>query len=135
MKTRRWAVGLSPLILASAAAAGEQCNDLLGNGTIAVFSTQDASSQCIVVPSPPTQITFYVCARLEGASAPGMTGAEFRVETDHPIPPGFLSVTRSPLANVDLGTLIVGPGEFGGVNIAFPSCQAGPVVLLYSVNV
>jgi hypothetical protein len=137
MSKRRWALGFAPLVFASAAAAGEPCNDLLGNGTIAVFSSQAATSQCIVVPDQPVQIDFYVCAVLDGNSSPGITGASFRVEVSSGLQDGFWTATPNPNANITQGTLLARPGELGGVNIAFPSCQgsqAGDVILLYSVN-
>jgi len=51
-------VGLALLVFASAAAAGEECNNLFGRGWIAVYSSHAMASQCIVVPSPPGQIAF-----------------------------------------------------------------------------
>ena len=57
-----------------------------------------------------------------------MTGAEFRVE---PFDLDWITtVTRNPFSSVAIGNPIA-----GGCNIAFPSCQAPPSVLLYTIRV
>jgi hypothetical protein len=73
--------------------------------------------------------TWYIIGLLGGASAGGITGAEFRQDGT---PAGwFMTPTANPLAN-----LTIGSPTAGGANSAFPDCQqgAGGLVLLYTVG-
>ena len=107
----------------------------------ACFPATDARSSSIVVSFTPdgfdctatvpanTPVTWYLVAILGGdAAGNGITGAEFRQVST----PGgwFVNAIPNPAAVVNIGNPI-GPN---GANIAFPSCQTGPSVLLYTVT-
>jgi hypothetical protein len=76
-------------------------------------------------------VTFYIHAVLGGdAAAGGITGAEFRVDNVPTSGEGwFVTPTANAASNVAIGNPIA-----GGCNIAFPSCQTGSAVLLYTVS-
>ena len=95
--------------------------------SIGVFFAADASD-CDGTAVPFTPFTTYVIAILGGdAAVGGITGAEFRL--DGIDPSWFNTVTPSPASNVSIGNPIT-----GGVNLAFPSCQGGSLVLLYTIQ-
>jgi hypothetical protein len=97
--------------------------------SIGVFFTNDASD-CDFNNAPNAPITWYIIAILGGdGAANGITGAEF---SEPGIPAGwFVSPSPNPAANVNL---IHANGIGTGANIAFPSCQTGSMVLLYTLS-
>jgi hypothetical protein len=77
----------------------------------------------------------FIVATLEGQTAGGMTGAEFRIDG---MPEDWLVfVTPNPAANVTLGNPFRVLGTTHRANIVFPSCAPGTDgrVLLYTVVV
>src|SRR5262249_29882060 len=79
--------------------------------------------------------TLFVLARLEGRTAIGMTGAEFRVAG---IPDDWVVLgTPNPDANIVLGDPFHDAGGVRRGNIAFSSCTMGNngLVLLYTAVV
>jgi hypothetical protein len=116
MKLRAIALALAITLAAGAASAA----------SIGIFF-DTAGTDCDYTVGMYQPINFYVMAVLGGASADGITGAEFRVLNW----PGswFANIAANPAANTVLGNL------WNGTNIAFPACQpgAGGLVLLYSV--
>ena len=105
-----------------------------GNGLIGIFTdltaTQTSATFAIGVPR-----TLYIVARLEGETASGIAGAEFRVDG---LPAGWMAyVTPAPEANVTLGDPFQITGVGHRANIAFPYCVLGTneCVLLYTVIV
>lgn len=95
--------------------------------SIGVFFAPDASD-CDGTAAPFTPFFTYVIALLGGdAAAGGITGAEFRL--DGISPAWFNTVTPNPAANVTIGNPTT-----GGCNIAFPTCQGGGSVLLYTIQ-
>ncbi len=95
--------------------------------SIGVFFAPDGSD-CDGVATPLVQFTVYVGAVLGGdAGAAGMTGAEFKLTGADPA--WLTTVTPSPAANLALGNPVS-----GGCNIAFPGCEPGPFVPLYTIQ-
>jgi len=94
--------------------------------SIGVFFAADGSS-CTGTVANFTQANYFVGAILGGdAAAAGITGAEFRLDG---VNPGwFTTATAGAGSNLALG----GPTT-GGCNIAWPTCQTGSFVLLYSI--
>ena len=103
------------------AGAGVQAND----GSIAVY-LDDAGTQCEGnINGGAVFGSIYM--NLAGATATGITGVEFRVDNSSPSS-YMVSGSASPDAN-----LVIGDPFFLGVNEAFPTCQAGPRVKLFSL--
>jgi hypothetical protein len=95
--------------------------------SIGIFFAADASD-CDATHASFSSLEMYVIALLSGdAAVDGITGAEFRLDG---VPSDwFHSVTYNPAASVSLGNPLT-----GGCNIGFPTCQPGPMVLLYTIN-
>ena len=95
--------------------------------SIGVFFAPDGSD-CDGIAAAGSPFTLYVGAVLGGdAAAGGITGAEFRL--DGVDPAWSRVISPSPAANLSLGNPIG-----GGCNIAFPACQPGPYVHLYTIE-
>jgi len=95
---------------------------------IEIAQFADGSSCYMPMIPPGGSGTAYIYVILAGAVSGGITGAEFAILG---MPPEMMvSVTPNPASNVTLGN------PFGtGCNIAFPTCQTGPlIVLLYTVH-
>ena len=89
-----------------------------------------AGNDCDFTTTAFTPFTCYVLVLLGGDPAvAGITGAEFQL-TGLADPSLVATVTPNPAANLSLGNPLA-----GGCNIAFPGCQTGPVVLLYTLSV
>ena len=113
---------IASLVIAVALASGASAQ------SIGVFF-DPAGASCATTQLPNTSGTMYILAALGGASAGGLTGAEFRVDN---FPSSwFANVTPNPAANLVLGNPLQ-----GGCNIAFPTCQIGMtgIVTLYTVQ-
>jgi len=109
-----------PLVLCLAAGGA-------GASSIGVFFAPDGSD-CDGSAGAFMPFLTYFGAVLGGdAAATGITGAEFRVDGYDPA--WFNTVTQAPGSNLSLGNPIQ-----GGANIAFPTCQTGSFVLLYTVQ-
>jgi hypothetical protein len=103
----------------------------LGIGTanassIGIYFAADGSD-CDFTAAAFQQFTWYVLVHTYGdAAVDGITSAEFRVDG---VPASwFNNIAANPAANTVLGNL------FTGTNIAFPVCQPGPWILLYTVS-
>lgn len=95
--------------------------------SIGVFFAPDGSD-CDATAAPFAPFLTYIGAVLGGdAAGPGITGAEFRCDGFDPS--WFNTVTPNPASSLALGNPIA-----GGCNIAFPGCQSGSFVLLYTVQ-
>jgi hypothetical protein len=104
--------------LASPALGQPYCStDNIGNGSIGLFADLVASNTCISIP-PGTGGSIYVFAMLDGETADGIIGAEFRVEVSN-ITGIFANWIANPAANVVLGS----PLDGVGTTMAFPNCQ------------
>lgn len=88
-----------------------------GNGYIGVFGDAAGTIRCMQAPAG-VPITLYVVAKTTGASAGGITGAEFRVEFMNPT--GYYIDYHAPQDALALGN----PLDPVGINLAFPSCRA-----------
>jgi hypothetical protein len=97
--------------------------------SIGVFFAADASD-CDFTQDAAGPITWYIVAVLDGDHASsGIVAAEF---SQRGTPTGwFMNWAPSSLANVNL---ISGAGIVNGTTIAFPTCQTGAIVLLYTVS-
>jgi hypothetical protein len=97
--------------------------------SIGIFA-DPGSSSCNI--SGASVITFYVNVIGAGALSPaGVTGAEFRLDVPWgPADAAGVFETPNPAATVNVGSSIL-----TGKNIAFPSCQGGPSIGLYTVTV
>jgi hypothetical protein len=129
MRFSSWFVTVAVLVCAGAAsmAAG-------GDGIIGVYAdltaTQTTATFAVGVPR-----TLFIVARLEGETAAGASGAEFRIDG---LPADwFVYVTPNPTASVVLGHPFRESGGVRRANIAFPWCAAvtDGRVLLYTVVV
>ncbi len=108
------------------------------SSAIIFSSTADGSGSSCVGPftSFPATSTLYVLATTYGLQSGGITGAEFSItglEGLLGIPPAgkyMMSATPSPAA-----TAVLGDPLAGGVNIAYPECQTGGFVLLYTLQI
>jgi hypothetical protein len=103
------------------ASAAVQAND----GSIAVY-LDAAGTQCEgnINGAP---VTGSIFLNLAGATAGGITGAEFRVDNSDP---NAYSVSSSPSPDV---TIALGNPFVLGCNVSFQDCQVGPRVPLYSL--
>lgn len=95
--------------------------------SIGVFFAPDGSD-CDGTATPGVPFTVYIGAVLGGdAAAGGIFGAELSLDG---CDPAWLAiVTPAPTSNLALGNPVL-----GGCNIAFPSCQPGPFVPLYTIQ-
>ena len=133
-------VAAMTLCLASAALA----QPYPSNGFIGLYGDAPGTQCCFNAPGG-APANFYLWATLGGATASGISGAEFRMVFSQDISAlGFFQGFVSPVA----GSLILGNafdftinadgagGAAEGMNIAFPECQAGTGgrVFLGSVN-
>lgn len=95
--------------------------------SIGVFFAPDGSD-CDGTAVPGVPFTVYIGAVLGGdAAAGGITGAEFSMGGSDPA--WIATVTPSAASYFALGN-----PAYGGCNIAFPSCQPGPFVPLYTIQ-
>jgi hypothetical protein len=133
-------LALAVVCVASAASA----QPYPANGYIGVFSDVAGTQCCSTIPLfAPT--TLHVMAFLGGATAPGISGAEFRLEfSQSPTMAGSVSFSASPTASLTIGNpLDFTPnqdppmGQAEGLNIAWNMCQGtgGGGVLVGDVNV
>jgi len=125
--TSRFATAVAIALLGSGAARAS-------DGIIGVYgdltATQRNATFSLGVPR-----TLFIVAQLEGLTASGMTGAEFRVEG---LPEDWtVFATPNPAAPVALGDPFRVVNGVHRANIAFPSCTFGTEgrVLLYTVVV
>ena len=95
--------------------------------SIGIFFDPQGASCSATIPSGGTG-TMFIMSVLGGGVAGGTTGAEFRVDG---FPSAwFANIVPSPASNLQIGSPLSGVG----CNIAFPMCQTGSVVLLYTVS-
>lgn len=95
------------------------------DGYIGVFSDAAGTQCCATIPGF-TSGTLYVIAKLNGATANGITGAEFRLVFPGGTAGYFL--TWNALADVPLGTPLppANPDDPYGVNLAYSACKPDP---------
>jgi hypothetical protein len=107
-----------------------------------VFADAEGTQCCATVPAfMPT--TLYVVGFLAGQTAPGITGAEFRLEfSENPAGAAAISFTADPSSAVAIGNPLdftpgSDPAEPGveGLNIAWQMCQAGPRIPVGTLSV
>ena len=101
-----------------------------GDGYIGIYADAAGTLPCTTVP-PMSGTTLYVIAKLQGASASGISGAEFRVEVESPA--GWSFSYTAPPANVVMGN----PLDGSGLRIAFGECRVpeGGQVAMGSISV
>ncbi len=93
--------------------------------SIGLFGDPSGAS-CNLVVNPGVAGTGFLIA-IPGGPVTGITGAEFRVAG---LPGGWFAIsTPNPASNLSLGDPFT-----TGANIAFPTCQAGGPVTLYTVT-
>ncbi len=125
-------VGVCTALLGSAAAAPPS------NGYIGAFGDA-AGTACCVTLNAAGNGRLYVFAVTGGASAAGITGAEFKVSVE-PAAPG-VNFTWNPAVGVTVSNgNLMDNGSGGGIYVSFGNCQsvtglAGDKVLLGSVHV
>jgi len=96
--------------------------------SISVYSAPDGTN-CNFNTAAFTPFSIYVIAILGGdAAGGGITGAELRLTNVDSA--WFNTVVANPAANLTLGS----PIDATGGNIAFPSCQTGGQITLYTIN-
>lgn len=95
------------------------------DGYIGVYADA-AGTQCCAPIGSFTSGTLYVIAKLNGATANGITGAEFRLVFPGGTTGYFL--TWTPQADVPIGNPIPGanPSDPYGCNLAFSTCRPDP---------
>ena len=101
---------------------GASTQALAGDGYIGIYADSNATEYCLNIP-PFTGRILYVIGRLSGATAPGITGCEFRIEVTNPT--GWVISYSPPAADLILGNpLDTQPGvaDSSGVSIVFDSC-------------
>jgi hypothetical protein len=103
------------------------CADATQNGTIAVSASAGNVDGCIAAP-PFTAVGATVVALLDGTSATGITGADFRIELSNPA--GYLfQWTPSAALNVTLGSPLDetpdNAADPRGAVLGFSACQIG----------
>jgi hypothetical protein len=104
------------------------------NGSIGIFADPAGEDATLLLPQG-IPATLYIVARLEGDTAMGMLGAEFRITG---MPDSWaVSSTPNPLAAVTLGNPFQPVNNVWRANIAFGSCMGteDSTVVLYTVNV
>jgi len=87
-----------------------------GDGYIGIYSDAAGTLPCTTVP-PLSGTTLYVIAKLEGASAAGISGAEFRIQVGNAA--GWSFSYTAPPANIVMGN----PLDGSGLRIAFGECR------------
>src|SRR5262245_42121887 len=87
-----------------------------GNGYVGVFGDATGTIRCMQAP-PGIPTTLYVVAKTAGATANGITGAEFRIEFQNPS--GYYLTYSAPTGSTVLGD----PLSSTGYNISFSSCH------------
>jgi len=129
MKTILFLLCLGGSALLTCLPAGAQTND----GYIGIYADQSGQSPCASVPQG-TGVNLYILATLAGATAGGITGAEFRIEVTDPS--GWFISYNAPTGTTQLGSpLDLAPenlADGSGMNIAFSNCQqdsSGKVLL------
>jgi len=109
--------------MAANAALGAPDSVAPAAGTIGVYADSAGTQPCATVDQ---FATLYVIAHVEGASAPGITGAEFRIEVEHPSGWTF-AYSAPPDAEIRMGNPIdldpQKPDGGSGVRIAFAACR------------
>lgn len=122
MWKRRWVAIGAMLLLTNARA-------FASNGNIGLFFGPSAATCQQILPCGQTSV-IYVYALLEGASLPGINGAEYKVQigVDDLPDPGWIFVeTFDPLAVVVGGAFTPedGAATLRGVGVLWPTCQMG----------
>ncbi len=108
------------------------------NGYIGVFGDAAGTDCCVTLnKSGNGKLSVYMVTG--GASAAGITGAEYKVTVEPPAPDAFIHWTPAPAANVSVGHP-VDNGSGGGNFVSFKSCQtstglSGDKVFLGSLHV
>jgi hypothetical protein len=106
------------------------------DGYVGVYGDA-AGTQCCMTVAPFAMGTLHVIAKLNGQTAAGITGAEFRLEFSNAAG-YFLTLTPNPLANLVLGNPTddnpAANDQNKGVNLAFPTCQPDPIAAQLSLG-
>jgi hypothetical protein len=114
----------APLSLTAILGLASQGHAQTGDGYVGVFADSAGTISCATVP-PYTGAVLYVYAVTNGASASGLTGAEFRIEVSHPQGWSLNYMAPSAATTVLGNALDKEPGITNnkGVNLAFAECQ------------
>jgi len=124
----------SALLAILASNAKAQTND----GYVGIYRDAAGLLPCATVPQQ-SGTTLYVIAKTAGASANGITGAEFRIEVTNPTG-WFFSYTAPATASLVLGNVLdtsSDPNDTSGLNVSFASCvtPAGGNIALGTITV
>ena len=115
---RRFLIALGWCFLFAAASAASALAQ--GNGFVGIYTDAGATTPCTTVPAG-TGAILYVVATLEGATADGITGAEFRIEVSNPA--GWFLSYASATGATALGNVLdtdpADPGDGSGTTMAF----------------
>ena len=98
-----------------------------GNGRVGIFF-DTAGQACSAQIDSGTVTTMYVLAQLDGQTASGITGAEFRLDG---IPEGWIALATAPT-----GAIVIGDVLTDGVSMGFGSCNQGSsgIVTLFTIT-
>jgi hypothetical protein len=95
------------------------------DGFVGIYADAQGTP-CTMVPQG-SGTTLYVLAKVAGATASGITGAEFRIEVSNPAG-WFLSYSPPTSGTTVLGQVLDlepgNPDDGSGVNIAFSNCNS-----------
>ena len=117
MQRRSWGLLLIAILIASECRAQ----------SIGLFFDADGATCSANIPANGSG-HLYILGITGGGVAGGITGAEFVVTG---FPAGwFANIVPNPASNLQFGT----PLNTVGCNIAFPTCQTGSLVLLYTID-
>jgi hypothetical protein len=123
-RIRRLRIGVAAAWIATHAAvcAAEELEKVVA-GTLGVYADSAGTEPCATVDQ---FATLYVIARVAGASAAGITGAEFRIEVEKPSGWSF-SYSPPPAADIRMGDpMDLDPQKSkdeSGLRIAFATCR------------
>lgn len=112
-----------------AVAAGLAAPAARADGLLGIFFDRNAVQCSGPVPTASTA-TLYVLLVSGGSTSSGITGAEFRVQTD--AASSYLFLSETPIRS---GDLLLGAALGSGINIAAQSCQSNGIVPLLSFQV
>src|SRR5262245_46459131 len=105
-----------------------------GDGFIGVYSDSSGTQSCTNVPQY-TGTTLWLVGKLDGTTANGIAGAEFRVEVTDP--DGWYFSYTPPANSIAIGNPLDTDTDedTSGLSIAFSDCKNGEQVSLGTISV
>ena len=93
------------------------------DGYVGIYADSNGTAPCVTIPPLQARL-LYVLAKLDGTSANGITGAEFRIEVENP--DGWMFSYYPPPAQILVGNPVdldpADPDDGSGLSIALASC-------------